>query len=163
MPAGCNIAKIVGLVLAGSPVRALSDSKVSLFVGSGWGGGAGGGPLARPGGRTGGAEPARLSLPDSSRTVSRFHAHVSCSDDAFFLEEMGSRNVATINGKAVKVGNKAPLRPGDQVKIGHFTLAVGFDDPEFPATPIIDRGSLPSDRAESDDGTQVVVREVFRA
>ncbi len=117
----------------------------------------------RSGGLIGRAETARLSLPDSSRTVSRFHAHVSCSDDAFFLEEMGSRNVATINGKAVKVGNKAPLRPGDQVKIGHFTLAVGFDDPDFPATQIIDRGSLPSDRAESDDGTQVVVREVFGA
>ncbi|HEX4597343.1 MAG TPA: type VI secretion system-associated FHA domain protein [Burkholderiaceae bacterium] len=117
------------------------------------------------GGLIGRAETARLSLPDSSRTVSRFHAHVSCSDDTYFLEEMGSRNAASINGKALKAGSKEALRPGDKVRIGHFTLAVDFDDPDFPATQVIDRRSLQALLDDNDESTQVAVRDatVFRS
>jgi predicted component of type VI protein secretion system len=110
------------------------------------------------GGLIGRAETARLSLPDSSRTVSRFHAHVSCSDDTYYLEEMGSRNAATINGKALKAGSKEALRPGDKVQIGHFTLAVDFDDPDFPATEILDRRSLRIESGEDDDSTRIALR-----
>ena len=112
------------------------------------------------GGLIGRAETARLSLPDSSRTVSRFHAHISYSGDTFFLEEMGSRNAASINGKALQGGSKEALRPGDKVRIGHFTLAVDFDDPDFPATQVIDRRALMAALADDDDSTQVAVREV---
>ena len=59
------------------------------------------------GGLIGRAETARLSLPDSTRTVSRFHAHVSCSGETYFLEEMGSRNTATVNGKAVTAARRS--------------------------------------------------------
>jgi len=114
------------------------------------------------GGLIGRAETARLSLPDSTRTVSRFHAHVSCSGETYFLEEMGSRNTATVNGKAVKAGSKEALRPGDKVRIGHFTLAVDFDDPDFPATQVMERRSLRLEAGEDEDSTQVVVREGFR-
>jgi len=111
------------------------------------------------GGLIGRAETARLSLPDASRTVSRFHAHVSHGDDAYCLEEMGSRNATSINGKALTVGEKAVLRPGDQVRVGHFTLSVAFDDPSFPATQIFERPEViaPSGAA-SDDGTRVINR-----
>ena len=117
------------------------------------------------GGLIGRAETARLSLPDSSRTVSRFHAHVSCSGNTFYLEEMGSRNSASINGKSLKGGTKEALRPGDKVRIGHFTLAVDFDDPDFPATEVLDRGSLRAVLGDDDESTQVAVREatVFRS
>jgi len=111
------------------------------------------------GGLIGRAETARLSLPDTSRTVSRFHAHVSFSDDTFFLEEMGSRNAAAINGKALTAGSKQALRPGDKVKIGHFMLAVDFDDPDFPATQVIDRRALRLEAAEDDQSTRIAVRE----
>ncbi len=113
------------------------------------------------GGLIGRAETARLSLPDSSRTVSRFHAHVSCSGETYFLEEMGSQNVATVNGKALKAGNKEPLRPGDKLKIGRFTIAVEFDDPDFPATQVIDPSDMPAGLADLDDSdsTRIVVRE----
>jgi len=103
------------------------------------------------GGLIGRAETARLSLPDSSRTVSRFHAHISCSGEEFFLEEMGSRNAATINGRALKAGTKELLRPGDEVRIGRFLLAVEFDDPDFPATQVIDR---PLQQVEPDEDSQ---------
>src|SRR5271165_2655711 len=103
------------------------------------------------GGLIGRAETARLSLPDSSRTVSRFHAHVSCSGEEFFLEEMGSRNAAMINGRALKAGTKELLRPGDEVRVGRFLLAVEFDDPDFPATQVIDR---PLQQLEQDEDSQ---------
>jgi len=117
------------------------------------------------GGLIGRAETARLSLPDSTRTVSRFHVHVSCSGDTFYLEEMGSRNAATINGKALKAGSKEALRPGDQVRVGHFTLSVEFDDPEFPATQVIDPRELRMRMSgnEDDQATQVAVRVAGRA
>ena len=111
------------------------------------------------GGLIGRAETARLSLPDASRTVSRFHAHISCTGDTFFLEEMGSRNAASVNGKALKAGTKEALRPGDKVRIGHFTLAVYFDDPDFPATQIVDRRSLQIAVLGSDDDSTVAVRQ----
>jgi len=110
------------------------------------------------GGLIGRAETARLSLPDASRTVSRFHAHISCSGETFFLEEMGSRNAANVNGKALKAGTKEALRPGDKVRIGHFTLAVSFEDPDFPATQIMDRRSLQI-ALGSDDESTLAVRE----
>jgi len=109
------------------------------------------------GGLIGRAETARLSLPDSTRTVSRFHAHVSFSDGSYFLEEMGSRNTATINGKALAIGERAALRPGDQVRLGHFTLAVNFDDPDFPATQVLER-AVPESGAAEDPGTRVLLR-----
>jgi predicted component of type VI protein secretion system len=108
------------------------------------------------GGLIGRAETARLSLPDSTRTVSRFHAHVSWSDDTFYLEEMGSRNAARINGRSLTAGTREALCPGDQVKIGHFTLAVEFDDPDFAATQLLDRNVLRFEPAENDDSTRFV-------
>jgi len=110
------------------------------------------------GGLIGRAETARLSLPDTSRTVSRFHAHISCTGDSFFLEEMGSRNAASVNGRALKAGTKEALRPGDKVRIGHFTMAVHFDDPDFPATQIMDRRSLQIAFGDDNDST-LAVRE----
>jgi predicted component of type VI protein secretion system len=115
------------------------------------------------GGLIGRAETARLSLPDSTRTVSRFHAHVSYADGMFCLEEMGSRNAATINGRALGVGEKAPLRPGDQVRVGHFTLAVEFDDPDFPKTREVEkrRAPVPDPGGPAlDEPTRIVSRGV---
>ena len=113
------------------------------------------------GGLIGRAETARLSLPDPSRTVSRFHAQISCSGDTYFLEEMGSRNAALVNGRAVASGGKEVLRPGDLVRIGRFTLAVDFDEREF-ATAEIDRPGLDVDFEQEDDSTRIVTREELR-
>jgi predicted component of type VI protein secretion system len=107
------------------------------------------------GGLIGRAETARLSLPDSTRTVSRFHAHVSFSDDTFYLEEMGSRNAATVNGKALKAGTREPLRQGDRVRIGHFTIEVDFVDPAVAA--VQGNGAMAgAEVMEYDDSTRLV-------
>jgi predicted component of type VI protein secretion system len=93
------------------------------------------------GGLIGRAESAHLSLPDAARVISRFHAHVSCEGDTYFLEEMGSANAAEVNGKALVPGQRSQLRPGDRIRIGHYIIAVEFDDPDFPATQVLDRDS----------------------
>jgi predicted component of type VI protein secretion system len=90
------------------------------------------------GGLIGRAETARLSLPDPRRTVSRFHAHVSCTDGAYFLEDMGSINAATVNDRPLAPSQKLELRPGDRIRIADYLIAVEFDDADFPTTVVVE-------------------------
>lgn len=76
------------------------------------------------GGLIGRSETAKLSLPDPKRTVSRFHAHISCTDDVFHIEDMGSTNSPSVNGVVLGANQRAALQAGDQIRIGDFTLAV---------------------------------------
>lgn len=80
------------------------------------------------GGLIGRAETARLLLPDPKRMVSRFHAHVSFHDGTYYLEDMGSTNPASVNGRALASGQKVPLAAGDRIRIGHYTIACEFED-----------------------------------
>jgi predicted component of type VI protein secretion system len=112
------------------------------------------------GGLIGRAESAKLSLRDPKRTVSRFHGHVSYDAGAYFLEDMGSPNPSLVNGRAIPAGQRHQIRPGDQIRIGQYTIAVEFDDPDFPDTQIID----PAPRAGIEaalqaDRTQLMARE----
>ena len=113
------------------------------------------------GGLIGRAETARLSLPDPKRTVSRFHGHVSYDGGAFFLEDMGSTNPPLVNGKPIPLGQRHQIRPGDRLRIGQYTIAVEFEDPDFPQTMLLDPstriGEFEPETAA--DRTQVIVRE----
>jgi type VI secretion system FHA domain protein len=80
------------------------------------------------GGLIGRAETARLLLPDPKRMVSRFHAHVSYHDGAYYLEDMGSTNPASVNGQPLASGQKVPLKAGDRIRIGHYTIACDLED-----------------------------------
>jgi len=113
------------------------------------------------GGLIGRAESARLSLPDPKRTVSRFHGHVSFEDGAYYLEDMGSPNPPLVNGRAIPTGQRHQIRPGDQIRIGQYTIAVEFDDPDFPATQILDPSTRISihEAQHGTERTQVLVRE----
>jgi predicted component of type VI protein secretion system len=112
------------------------------------------------GGLIGRADSARLCLPDPKRTVSRFHAHVSWSDGTFFVEDMGSTNAASVNGVRLTAGQKQELRPGDKLRIGDYTLAVEFEDPEFARTQVLGEGGLPAPAAgdDGDERTRLAVR-----
>lgn len=112
------------------------------------------------GGLIGRAESAKLSLRDPRRTVSRFHGHVSYDAGAYFLEDMGSPNPSLVNGRAIPAGQRHQIRPGDQIRIGQYTIAVEFDDPDFPDTQIIDpppRAGI--DALQQADRTQLMARE----
>lgn len=76
------------------------------------------------GGMIGRSETARLSLTDPHRMVSRFHAHVSCRGDRYYLEDMGSTNPASVNGVVLGANERAELNFGDAICIGGYTLAV---------------------------------------
>lgn len=70
----------------------------------------------------------------SDFSVSRRHAAVRREGEAWFVHDLGSTNGVQINRVAVK---KAPLRVGDQVKIGIFELAVeGEPASGARATPV---------------------------
>lgn len=93
------------------------------------------------GGMVGRSETARLCLPDPMRTVSRFHAHISCRDGVYSLEDMGSTNPASINGTMLSPNQRCELAIGDQVQVGGYTLLVECDDPakmarHIPAPPV---------------------------
>lgn len=75
------------------------------------------------GGLIGRADTARLVLPDPKRTVSRFHAHVSFEDGHFMVEDMGSTNPAVVNNQPLASGQKMPIKGGDRLRIGSYTIA----------------------------------------
>ena len=57
-------------------------------------------------------------------TVSRSHALIEKSEDAYSIKDLGSLNGTYVNAVAVK---NSPLRAGDEIQIGkyHLTLFVG--------------------------------------
>ncbi|HEU0200463.1 MAG TPA: type VI secretion system-associated FHA domain protein TagH [Burkholderiaceae bacterium] len=104
------------------------------------------------GGLIGRADSARLRLPDPSRTVSRFHAHVSSSDGRFYVEDMGSPNPISINGRVVQAGQHVELHAGDRIGIAHYTISVEIGDAIVAPPP-----STWDDTDEGDYRTQLVV------
>jgi predicted component of type VI protein secretion system len=112
------------------------------------------------GGLIGRADTARLILPDPKRMVSRFHAHVSFRDGLYFIEDMGSTNPATVNGQALATGQKLQLNPGDRIRIGHYTIAVDYEEQEFAATQITQRVAAAGDGGgeEIEQHTRILVR-----
>ena len=91
------------------------------------------------GGLIGRSETARLALPDPKRTVSRFHAHVSCVDGVYYLEDMGSTNPPSVNGTVLGTNQRSELKVGDRIKIGDYTLVVEMDEPVLARTALGNR------------------------
>ncbi|MDG1894531.1 MAG: SpoIIE family protein phosphatase [Fuerstiella sp.] len=51
----------------------------------------------------------------ASPAVSRFHTRITCEDNRFFVEDLGSRNGTLVNGQPVR--ERTPLNDGDQVEV----------------------------------------------
>lgn len=110
------------------------------------------------GGLIGRADSARLILPDPKRTVSRFHAHVSCRDGQYYIEDMGSTNPASVNGQALVAGQKVPLNAGDRVRIGHYTIAVDYEEQAFVPPPTMHPVPAADGGEEIEQHTRILVR-----
>lgn len=61
----------------------------------------------------------------TERNVSRKHAKLRRSGTSFFLSDLGSFNGVRVNGRRIEA--ETELKPGDQVVIGDYQLALQFE------------------------------------
>ena len=59
------------------------------------------------------------------KTVSRIHAGINYRDGKYFLVNLSSSNVLTLNGRLLGAQKEDVLADGDTIQIGPFTLTVG--------------------------------------
>lgn len=67
-------------------------------------------------------EEADLSLPNVS--VSREHARLHVSGESVVIEDLSSRNGVRVGGERMEPGSRAPLQPGQEVRVGKFRLTL---------------------------------------
>lgn len=89
------------------------------------------------GGTIGRADNNQLVLPDPERTISRIHARVLFRNGAYAIVDNGS-NPISVNGRVVGGGIEVPLKPGDQVQIGAYTLLASAGGSAKSADPFAD-------------------------
>ena len=89
-------------------------------------------PIARPfgaqGGSIGRADSNTLALPDPERRISRRQAEVLVRASGYVIKNVGSANPIIVRDQSLALGESAPLRGGDQVRIGGYLLEVKADD-----------------------------------
>ena len=78
------------------------------------------------GGSIGRATSNQLVLPDPDRSISRVHATVQFRGDGYVIVDQGS-NPTAVNGSPIASGREHPIKPGDQIQIGTYLLAVSSD------------------------------------
>jgi type VI secretion system FHA domain protein len=76
------------------------------------------------GGTIGRLENNTLVLHDPEKHISRQQAFISFHGGSCLLRDNGSGLPTVVNGNPVGKGNEVPLRPGDQIEIGDYVLAV---------------------------------------
>ena len=64
-------------------------------------------------------------------SVSRIHAGINYSDSRYFLVNLSSSNVLTLNGRLLKPQKSDVLADGDTIQIGPFVISVGQNDKEI--------------------------------
>ncbi len=64
-------------------------------------------------------------------SVSRIHAGINFVDSRYFLINLSSSNVLTLNGRLLKPQKSDVLADGDTIQIGPFTISVGRVDDEI--------------------------------
>lgn len=67
-----------------------------------------------------------LRLPASS--VSFQHVRLIAEDDEYFAVDLGSTNGTLLNGRPLAEGVRAPLRDGDKLEIGIYTVLFARDE-----------------------------------
>jgi FHA domain-containing protein len=79
------------------------------------------------GGSVGRADTNTLALPDPERRISRRQADISVVGTGFVIKNVGSANPIIVCDQSLALGESAPLRHGDQVRIGGYLLVVTSD------------------------------------
>jgi len=106
------------------------------------------------GGSIGRADTNTLSLPDPERRISRRQADVLVSGSGYVIKNVGSANPIIVRDESLALGESAPLRGGDQVRIGGYLLEVRADDTASEDRTTVDPAAPPSldPFAETDGG-----------
>jgi FHA domain-containing protein len=79
------------------------------------------------GGTIGRAPENTLVLLDPDRKISRTHATVSFRDGQYILRDQGSVVPVVLNQQPLGNGREAPIKGGDEIGIGAYTLGVSAD------------------------------------
>jgi FHA domain-containing protein len=98
------------------------------------------------GGSIGRADTNTLPLPDPERRISRRQAEIVATGHGFVIKNVGTANPIIVRNQSLALGESAPLRHDDQVRIGGYLLEVAqssddgddrtsFDAPRLPADP----------------------------
>ncbi len=66
------------------------------------------------------------ALPLSDNTVSRRHAELTPDEGVWYLRDLHSQNGTYLNGR--RLGDRALLRPGDQIRVGSSLFVFGETD-----------------------------------
>jgi FHA domain-containing protein len=99
-------------------------------------------PLSNPlvgrfddrGGEIGRSDNATFTLPDPERLISRVHARISHSGDAYWVENVSAAGPILHNGRPLSSGMRVSLKAGDELRIGGYRLSVDFESDETSAT-----------------------------
>ncbi|MCV2355947.1 type VI secretion system-associated FHA domain protein TagH [Paucibacter sp. B2R-40] len=86
------------------------------------------------GGTIGRADNNQLVLPDPERSISRVHARIVFRAGAYAVIDSGSNPIA-VNGRTLGSSSEQVLKPGDQLQIGGYLLAVSAGAGAGSATP----------------------------
>jgi FHA domain-containing protein len=87
------------------------------------------------GGTIGRATTNQLVLPDPQRQISREHATVAFREGRYVIVDQGSAIPVHVNGRALGNGKESPIRDGDEVRIGDYTLQVSISPARSAASP----------------------------
>jgi FHA domain-containing protein len=108
------------------------------------------------GGSIGRADTNTLSLPDPERRISRRQADVLVSGSGYVIKNVGSANPIIVRDQSLALGESAPLRGGDQVRIGGYLLEVKADeaagDDRTALDPVAAAGHDPFAATDGSDG-----------
>jgi FHA domain-containing protein len=80
------------------------------------------------GGSLGRADTNTLALPDPERRISRLQAEIRVVGSGYVIKNVGAANPIIVRDKSLTQGESAPLKPGDQLRIGGYLLEVAADD-----------------------------------
>jgi EmrB/QacA subfamily drug resistance transporter len=93
-------------------------------------------------------ETADIVLADPSGELSRRHARIGLSGGTVVVEDLGSTNGTLLNGE--RISGSQPLRAGDQLEIGKYTLEFGsqLEVDTTRVRPVLDRQPSSSQGAQ---------------
>src|SRR3982750_665409 len=80
------------------------------------------------GGSLGRADSNTLALPDPERRISRRQAEISAVGFGYLIKNVGAANPIIVRNESLTPGESAPLRHGDQLRIGGYLLEVVSSD-----------------------------------